>query len=179
MGRSCPVRGAGPRHPICCWTVPQVKSSRQWWACPSHWKPAEQLPQLLWGLSGCQGSRPAPGSRIDLLRPRSGHDCRPPLFGWAGPALLPCLQVTRVLDLRLGRSSQTLSRLSPSPRGSPGAGMQPCRFLAVRVGQIGAWPDLPGLVLVSCQHVGPWSRPSCARLASQSLCPGWEGGSLE
>lgn len=47
-----PVQRLGPEHPrFAAGQCLPVKSSRQWWACPSHWKlrPHEQLPQLLWG----------------------------------------------------------------------------------------------------------------------------------
>ena len=139
MGRrSCQSRVGGLSTPILL--LDRVKSSGQWWACPSHWKlwPQEPLPQLLPGSAslGCQGARPTPGSWEGL----SGHD-RASTVGFlclAGLGL-PC-PACLLYESPLGPgsetgggSSQTLSRLSPvSPQAAPGASTQPCCLLAVR-----------------------------------------------
>lgn len=159
MGRrSCQSRVGGLSTPILL--LDRVKSSGQWWACPSHWKlwPQEPLPQLLPGSAslGCQGARPTPGSWEGL----SGHD-RASTVGFlclAGLGL-PCpacllYESPWVLDLRLGEGlHRPCPGCPPSPRRQP---LGPAHSPAA------SWPyvgQTAGLVLsVTPAMWAPWSQ---------------------
>lgn len=131
-----------------------MKSSGQWWACPSHWKlwPQELLRQLLPGSAslGREGARPAPGSWDGLL----GHDRASTVGLICSAGLgLPCPACRlpgsppRVLDLRLGEGPHRPCPGCPpsSRRKPPGPAYSSAASCRTR-DRPSTWPD-PGLVL--------------------------------